>query len=148
MLPELCPDQAAQRGAEGFVIDLREHLLEKAEDEQFARRRRGDAAGFEVEHLFCVNVAAGGAVCAADVIGLDLKPGQRVAFGIVAEEKVPVALVGVGLLGVRIDDDQAGEDRARAVEERVLVEQIGSGAGRLMALQGALVELLLAPVPP
>ena len=45
-------------------------------------------------------------------------------LGLLAEHQVAVALVGVGLLRVGVDDNQAGEDGLRPSEQGVLVEEI------------------------
>jgi len=127
---------------ESFVLELLENLLEEAEDEKFLGSGRRNAPGFEVEHLFLVDMSAGGAVGAANIIGLDLQAGKRIALGLVAEDQVPVALEGIGLLCLRIDDDEAGEDGARPVEKCVFVEQIGAGVRGLVPLQRALIEFL------
>ncbi len=63
-------------------------------------------------------------------------------LGGVGEHQVAVLLVGVGLLRVGLDDDEAGEDGLRGVEQGVFVEQVRGGVGRDVGLERALVELL------
>jgi hypothetical protein len=113
-------DQGAEGVVQAFVFDPAEHFLEEAEDEQFVGLFLADAAREEVKLLLGVEVAGGGAVGAADVVGLNLESGQGIGLGLVAEHEVAVALVGVGLLRVGFDDDQAREDRARLVESTFL----------------------------
>src|SRR5208283_4776646 len=135
------PDQLAQRAVELVALEAVQDLLEEAEDQELVRRLRGDAAGLEVELLLGVYPGARGAVGAADVVRLDLEAGEGVGLRLVAQHKVAVALVGVRLLGVGIDYDQAGEDRARLVQEGVLVEEVRLRARRLVDLERPLVAL-------
>ena len=45
-------------------------------------------------------------------------------------------------MSVRINHDQTGEDGLRLVEQRIFIQQIGAGVGRLVDLQGALIKFL------
>ncbi len=51
-------------------------------------------------------------------------------------------MVGVGFLGVGIDDDEAGENGLSRAAKRVFVKQVGLGVRGLVNLECALVELL------
>lgn len=142
LLFELGLDEVGEGGVEVFVFEFGEDLLEEAEDEELVGFFGVDAAGFEVEFLFGLDAGGGGAVGAPDVVGLDFEAGQAVGLGDVGEHEVAVFLVGVGFLGVGFDDDEAGEDGFGGVEEDVFVEEVGSGLGGGVGLEGALVELL------
>ena len=78
-------------------------------------------AGPGVEDLLVVDAAAGGAVRAADVVGLDLETGDRVGAGLVREHEGVVALVAVGLLGLRVDLDHSAPHHPRAVLQRAFL---------------------------
>ncbi len=79
---------------------------------------------------------------AADVVGENFEAGHGVGLGFVAQEKIANFLIGVGEMRVRLDADQAAENRAGAIVERVLVKQIAGGVGRDVVLQRAGVEFL------
>jgi len=64
---------------QAFVFDPTEHFLEEAEDEQFVGLFFVDAAREEIKLLLGVEVAGGGAVAAADVVGLNFESGQELA---------------------------------------------------------------------
>ncbi|MDF3059260.1 MAG: hypothetical protein K0R17_3475, partial [Rariglobus sp.] len=125
-----------------FVFEFVEDFFEEGEDEHFFGGLGIDAAGLEVELLLGLNARTGGPVAATDVVGLDFQAGEAVGLGLVGEHQVTVLLIGVGLLSVGFDDDQAGENRLCRVEERVFVEEVRRGVGRDMRLERALVELL------
>ena len=118
-------NQRAQSGSEIFVFEFGEDFLEEAGDEEFVGLLRIYATGAEVEFLLGGDAGAGGAVRAADIVGLDFKAGKTVGLGSIAEHEVAVGLVGVGFLRVGFDDDEAGEDGFGGVEERVFVEEVG-----------------------
>ena len=104
----------------------------------------GDAAGLGVEDHLLVDPAGGRAVGAADVVGLDLQPGDRVGAGGFREHQVVVLLVGVGALGVLLDPDHPLPDDPRLVLQPPLVEQVAGGVGGDVVLPGEVGQVLAA----
>ena len=102
----------------------------------------GNSAGAEIKHFVFVDLPAGGAVTATDVVGHDFQPGHRVGFGIVAEEKVAHFLIGIGKMRVRFDADQSAKSGAGAIGQGVFVEQIAGGVRRDVVLQCPGIEFL------
>ena len=141
---EMGLDQCEQGFVQALVFESIEDLLEETEDEQFARLGRSDAAGLEIEKLFGLYSAGRGTVGTADVICLDFETGKAAGFRGVGEHQIAIALVGIRLLRIRIDDDQPRKNGARGIEQGVLVKQVALGVRRLMDLEGALVEFLVA----
>ena len=61
--------------------------------------------------MLAVDAADRRAVCAADVVRQDLEAGDAVGTSLIGQQQIAVGLVGVGLLRVGIDDDEAGEEQ-------------------------------------
>src|SRR5208283_4202449 len=116
--------QRSQGGVQFFAFEAVQHLLEKPEDEKLVGALAWDAPRKQVELLLGVDPAGRGAVGAPDVVCLNLEAGKGIGLCLVAQHQVAVALVGVRLLRVLIDDDESGKDRPRRVEKGVLVEEI------------------------
>ena len=80
-------DAGLERFAERFPhrleLDSVEHVLEEAAQDEALRVRLREAARHRVEELVAVDLADRRAVCAADVVGLDLEAGieSACAFG-------------------------------------------------------------------
>ena len=81
-----------------------------------------DTAGAEIKEFVLVDLAAGSAMAATNVVGQNFEPGHRVGFGIVAQEKVADLLIGVSEMGMRFDPDQSTKGGAGAIVERVFVK--------------------------
>lgn len=126
--------------AEGCVVEAGEGVFEEPLDDELAGVVVVDAAGFEVEEFFVADGAAGAAVAAFDLIGIDFQAGHGVGFGFLAVDEVAAGLVGVGEVGAFIDGDEAGEDGAGGVVEGVFVEEVAAGVGGDVVLEGALIN--------
>ncbi len=61
----------------------------------------GQPVGAQVVELLAIDLGDGGGVRAADVVGLDLEPRDRVGVGPLREQQVAALLEGVGLLRAR-----------------------------------------------
>ena len=105
---------------------------------------RGEAARHQVEELLAVDPAERRAVGAADVVGEDLEPGDRVGVRLLGEQQVAVLLVGVRLLRVLLDADHPAPDGVRVLAQRALEGEVGLGRGRDVLLEGVVVEVLRA----
>src|SRR6266436_3781601 len=75
-------DGLGQRLADALDRDAVENLLEEAGHDQTDGLLAGQAAAAGVEYLLVVHAAGRGAVRAADVVGLDLQPGNRIGVGL------------------------------------------------------------------
>ena len=104
----------------------------------------GQPVGAQVEELLGVDLGDGGRVGAADVVGLDLEPGDGVGVGPLGQQQVARLLEGVGLLGAGVDDDVALPDGARAALEDAPEGQVGGRVGRGVLLGGVEVDVLAA----
>ena len=112
---EFRADQFAEPLLHGLVAEALDDFVEEAEDDEPLGILLRDAAGEEVEKLLLLDLPAGRAVGAADVVGFDLQAGRAVGFGFVAEEEVADFLVGVGAVRAGIDADAGEEFVARGV---------------------------------
>jgi len=93
--------------------DRLDGFFEEGADQHDAGGFGGNAAAAEVEQLFGVDFADGGAVAAFAVVGVDLQLRLAVHLGVWAEQQGLVHLVAVGLLGSAGDFDLALEHAAR-----------------------------------
>ena len=100
-----------------IIFESIEHLLEKSEDEEFTGLGWRDAPSLKIEELLGIDAATGGAVGAANIVGLNLEPGEAAGLRRVGQHQIAIALVSVGFLGVRVDDNEAGKDGPRRVEQ-------------------------------
>ena len=89
----------------GRLIEALNYFVEKSGDDEALSDRDGDAASAEIEEFVLIDLAAGCAVGATDVVGQNLEAGHGVGFGIVAQEKVAHLLIGIGEMGMRLDPD-------------------------------------------
>ena len=89
----------------------------------------GDAARAAVEQQILVEIGAGRAVAADDVVGVDLELGLGIELGVRRQHQHLRHLLAVGLLRVGAHDDLALEHAARVVVEHAL-EQLAAGAPR------------------
>ena len=99
-------------GLEIFILKSLQHSSEEATNDELCRLLRRNAAGHHVEEFVLIEFAGSRAMSAADIIGKDLKSGHGVGLRLIAEHEVADLLIGVGLVRVLLDLDQAGEDRA------------------------------------
>ncbi len=102
-----------------------------------------EAVRAQVVELLGVDLGDRRGVGAADVVGLDLEPGDRVGVGRLREQQVPALLEGVGLLGARVDADHPAPDRGRRRPSRTprkARSEVGVGGGVLLG--GVEVEVL------
>ena len=79
--------------------------------------------------MVVVDVAAGRAVTAHHIIGIDLKLGLGVELGGLRQQQTVRRLLAVGLLSVTLDNDLALENAARALVHHAF-EQLAAGAFR------------------
>ena len=102
------------------------------------------AAGGEVVELVVVDRTDGARVRALHVVGLDLEVGDRLRLRALGEHEVAVGLERHRLLGVAPDADEARVHRLRGVLDRALEQEVAPRVGRVVVLQGAEVEHLVA----
>ena len=81
---------------------------------------------------------------AADVVGLDLQPRDRVGPGFTREHEVVVPLVAVGLLRGLVDLDHAAPDETRSILQAALVKEVALAPRSLVMLERVVDELLPA----
>ncbi len=101
-----------------------------------------NAACLEVENFLVSDLGGGGAVGAFHLVRVDFKAGHGVCLAVIGHEKVSAGLVGVGMMGIFIDGDEAGEDGFRVAVEGVFVKKIRVCAFGNVMLEGALVVFL------
>ena len=80
-----------------------EDLLGEGAGQHLLRPAGPDAAAAQVEERFGIQPADRRAVRAAYVVGVDLELGTRIDLGVLTQEKVGVALLGNGLLGILLN---------------------------------------------
>ena len=114
------------RSDRGLIEALDDFGEESGDDEALGDFDR-DAAGAEVEEFVFVDLAAGGAVSAPNVVGHDFQAGHGVGLGVVAQEKVSHFLIGIGEMRMRFDTDESAESSTRTIGQRVFVKQIAGG---------------------
>ena len=135
MLPSLralrkpAPRHKRQGLAHVLALDLGQRLADEGFDQQGARFRLGNAARAAIEQEVLVEVGAGRAVPANDVVGVDLELGLGIELRIRRQHQHLRHLLAVGFLRVRPHDDLALEDAARLVLQHAL-EQLAANAGR------------------
>ena len=122
------------------MVEAGEGVLQKALDDELAGVVVVDATGFEVEEFFVADGAAGAAVAAFDLVGIDFEAGHGVGLGFLAVDEIATGLVGVGEVGAFIDGNQTREDGAGGVVEGVFVEEVAAGVGGGVVLEGALID--------
>ena len=83
-------------------------------------------------------------MAAFDLVSVDFKAWEAGGFGFVAVEQVAAGLVGIGVVGAFIDDDEAAENAAGLAVEGVFVEQVAGGVWGFVTLKRALIDDLLA----
>ena len=131
------------RSNRGLIEALDDFVQETDDDEVLGDLDR-DTAGPEIEEFVLVDLTAGGAVGATNVVGQNFEPGHRVGFGVIAQEKIADFLIGVSEMGVRFDANQSAKGGASAIVERVFVKEIAGRVGRDVVLQGTGIEFLFA----
>jgi hypothetical protein len=122
------------------VVEAGEGVLQEALDDEFAGVVVVDAAGFEVEEFFVADGAAGAAVAAFDLVGIDFQAGHGVGLGFLAVDEVAAGLVGVGEVCAFIDGDETREDGAGGIVEGVFVKEVAAGVRSGVVLEGALID--------
>src|ERR1035437_1101188 len=132
LLPDLLQGDAVDDG------------LEEAVHQGVLRLLKREATALQVEELVGVDLAHGGAVGAAHVVGLDLELGHGIGLGFGRQDQAAVGLVGVRMLGVLADLDQPRVDRDRLVPKRAFDQQVAHAVGGEMVLPRLKVEVLLA----
>src|ERR1035438_3250576 len=106
-LMEFLEQDSFQRIFQGLNFDAIDDVLREGVGQQAARILFADAARPQVEHGFGIQLADGGAVRAAHVVGENLQFGLGIDHRLVGQHQVLVGLLGVGLLRVLADDDAA-----------------------------------------
>ena len=99
----------------------------------------------QVEERFGVELADGGAVRAAHVVGADLQFGFGVDDGVVGQDQILVGLLGIGLLRVFADDDLAVEDGVGFAVQNAFIEFV-AGAVRLGVVDDRVIVDVLRAV--
>src|SRR5205085_2856380 len=137
-------NQPMQMCSDRRLIEALDDFVQETGDDEVLGHLYRDTAGAEIEEFVFIDLAAGGAVGATDVVGQNFEPGHRVRFGVIAQEKITDLLISVSEMGVRFDPDQSTEGGASPVVERIFVQQIAGRVGRDVVLQGASIEFLFA----
>src|ERR1051326_9586857 len=119
-------------------LDAVDDILGERVDQEAARLVLADAAGPQIEERLGVQLADGGAVGAAHVVGENLQLGFGIDDRVVGEDQVLVGLLGIGLLGVLADNDAAVENRVGFAVQNPLVEFV-AGAVRLGMIDDGVV---------
>jgi hypothetical protein len=83
-------------------------------------------------------------VGAADVVGEDLEPGDRVGVRLLGEQQVAALLERVGLLRALVDLDHPAPDRGGAAVEDPAEREVARRADRRVLLQRVEVDVLAA----
>ena len=86
----------------GLIEALDDFVQETGDDEVLGDLHR-NAAGAEIEEFVLVDLAAGSAMAATNVVGQNFEPGHRVGFGVVAQEKIAHFLVGISEMCMWLD---------------------------------------------
>src|SRR6516164_7123595 len=100
---ELLLDHPIQIFRDRRLIEPLDYFVEKPGDDEALGGLNWDAAGTEIEKFVFVDLAAGGAVSAADVVGQNFEAGHGVGLGVIAQKKISHFLVGVGEVGMWLD---------------------------------------------
>ena len=80
---------------------------------------------------------------AADIVGVDFQLRLGVGFGVGAEHKVPVELIGIGELGFGFDEDFSVEDGAGVIGKDALVKLTADAVGVVVMDEGVIVGVLV-----
>ena len=102
------------------VLDLGDRLVDEGEHQQLLGRPPRDAARGQVEERGLVDRAAGRAVAALHVVGVDLELGLGQELARLVEQQPLADLVAVGLLRPGLHQDLALEDPDRAAAQHLL----------------------------
>ena len=102
-----------------------------------------DAAGTHVEEGGLVQAADGGAVGALYVIGINLKLGEGLIAGGIAQQDVVVLLISLSVLGIGGDDDDAVESNLGRSTGKAVEKLGGVAAGRAMMNEDAEIHALI-----
>jgi hypothetical protein len=128
-----------------FLIVARvEHFGGEGVDEEGLSAVMGDAACPKVEERILVELAGRGAVRAGHVVRIDLELGFGVDRGLIAEQDVPVRLVGIDLLGIAIYVDLSVENPFGPVIEDPFVELVGVAVRLQVVHHGMVVHVLFS----
>src|SRR5690554_2575277 len=141
---QLLVDQPVEVGAEGVVGELLDDVVGEGVEQEGLGLALRDAPAAEVEDVLGLELAGGGAVRALHIVGVDLQLGLREERGAVAEQHALAALVGVGLLGLAVDEHLAVEDASGLAVEDASVELVREAAGLGVVEQRVVVHVLLA----
>src|ERR1035437_1985426 len=144
VLMKFLEKNAFQRIAQRLYFDAIHHILRESVSQQAGGLAFADAARLQVEERFAVELADGGAMGAAHIVGEDLQLGFGIHHGVVGEDQVLVSLLGIGLLGVLADDDFAVEDGVRLAVEDALVELVAGAVRHGVADHRMIIDVLRA----
>src|SRR5262245_61954497 len=122
VLAHAAQDRLTECLTDAFDRNAIEDLLEKAADDQPRRLLSREAARLGVENQLFINLTAGRAVRAADIVALNLQAGNRIGPGIGGQKQVVVPLITVCLDCLWIDLDHAAPYGARLVLQGALIE--------------------------
>ena len=93
----------AKRLADRPVVGAFDQLLEEALDHQALGVGVAEPVRAQVVELLWVDLGNGGGVRAANVVGLDLEPGDGVGVGVGREQQVAALLERIGALGALVE---------------------------------------------
>src|SRR5664279_5140943 len=144
VLMKFLEKNAFQRIPQRLYFDAVDHVLRERVGQQAAGLALADAARLQVEQGFGVELADGGAMGAAHIVGEDLQLGFGIHHGVVGEDQVLIGLLGIGLLGVLADDDLAVEYGVGLAVEDALVEFVAGAVRHGVVDQGVIVDVLRA----
>ncbi len=141
---ELGGHEILDAGADGGDLDAAGDVGGEGVGHEVAGLGEREAARDEVEDGVFVDWAGGAAVGAFDVVGVNLKGGLGVHEDFVGEQERFAGLLGVGFLGVFLDEDFAFEDGHGFVGEDVLVKFVAGAVAFFVLKQGVIVDVLVA----
>src|SRR5665809_7624 len=141
---DLLGDRLSQLLAQLGHTDAIEHVAEESEYHELLGRDPIDATAHQIEDVLLLDRRDGRAVCAANLVRLDLELRDRARDRLLGEHDVAIGLIGVSALRAPRNLDEAGVLRAGDLLESALVEKVGRRVGNRVILQRALSEMLVA----
>ena len=136
VLSNLPCDRRTERFANTFDRDSIEDLLKEPGDDHPDRLSAGEPARLRIEDQFFIDAAAGAAVRASHVIGIDLKTRNRIGSRCIAEHEVVIALITIGLLGAFVDFDHSSPYGPRSILQNRLVKEVACAMRCHVVLEG------------
>lgn len=118
--------------------------VKKSFDDDLFRLCLWNSTRLEIEQRFLFQLANGGAMRAADIIGEDLQAGDRISARSVAQDQISVGLITVSFLCSRRDVDHALPNRATLTLQRTLEQQVAGRVLGKMILLRIMIKMLIA----